>query len=132
MAEERERKEYRWCGPESQPQRVSSHSAPLAPDNAVQVLRKTWKDGRYHISMHFKKRCGERGIDMVDVENVISAGTLRGTPEYSEEYRNWKYRLCGVVDDRLIEVAIALDPAEDFSGSPLAIFLSAYERKPSP
>lgn len=63
---------------------------------------------------------------MIDVENLVRDGKVGDRPEYSQDYKNWKYRLTGVVDERSIEVLIALDSSEDYEKSPLAILLTAY------
>lgn len=120
-----ERREYKYCGSECQPPRVRSER-PLSAENAMPVIQAAWSTGRFHSGTHFKKRCRERNIDMLDVENIVRNGTVRGRPEYCEDYKNWKYRVAGVIDERQIEVVIALDPAEDYTDSPLAILLTAY------
>jgi len=123
-----ENREYRYHGPERLPQRVKAHDAALSAENAITVIQKAWSNGRIHLGTHFKERCAERGIDMLDVENLVRNGAVRGQPEYCPNYKNWKYRVAGVIDDRHLEVVIALDPTEDYSESPLAIVLTAYER----
>ena len=64
---------------------------------------------------------------MIDLENVIRTGVVRSS-EYCEEYRNVKYRMAGVSDDKKIEVVIALDPTEDFEASPLAVLVTVFEQ----
>lgn len=125
-----ERRQYRYCGPESQPHRVRDHECSLSAQNAMGVIQKAWSSGRFHLGTHFKERCSGRGIDMLDVENLIRNGGLRSAPEHCPEYKNWKYRVVGVIDERYLEVVIALDPTEDYAESPLAILITAYEHKP--
>src|SRR5262249_50299241 len=126
-------KEYRYVGPTSRPQRMSCSDTALSAENALDVIRRAWREGRSHISSHFKARMKERGIDMLDIEILIScSGVVRGDAEHDSLYGNWKYLICGVVDERQVEVAVALDPNEDISNSPLAVFVTAYERKPNP
>jgi hypothetical protein len=96
----------------------------------MSVIQTAWAVGRIHLGTHFKKRCSERGIDMLDVENLVRNGAVQGKSEYCEDYKNWKYRVAGISDERRLEVLVALDPTEDYTDSPLAIFLTAYERKP--
>jgi Domain of unknown function (DUF4258) len=124
-----EKREYQYCGPERPPQRVSKHEASLSCENATMVIRKAWGVGRVHLGTHFKKRCAERGVDMLDIENLIRRGKVYGNGVYSEEYKNWKYRLAASSDDRQLEVVVALDPTEDYTESPLAVLLTVYERK---
>ena len=126
-----EKREYQYCGPEHPPQRVNKHEASLTRDNATTVIRKAWSVGRIHLGTHFKERCAERSVDMLDLENLVRSGSVCGAPEYSEEYKNWKYRMAAVIDERHLEAVIALDPNEDYTDSPLAILLTVYEKKPS-
>jgi hypothetical protein len=123
-----EKREFRYCGPEQQPQRVEAHTSPLSAENARSVIQNAWSNGRVHLGTHFKKRCGERDIDMLDVENLVRNGVVQPRPEYCPVYKNWKYRMAGIIDERHLEVVIALDATEDYDESPLAIVLTAYER----
>ncbi len=134
MTEEPEQREYAYCGPEEQPQRAvdQGKSVALSPEAAEKVFRSAWTRGRYHLSPQFKERCTDRTVDLVDVENLIRDGRVRAHPEYDSKRRNWKYRLGGTVDERHVEIVIALDPAEDYTGSPLAIFVTAYVHGPNP
>jgi len=125
-----ERREYKYVGPEHRPSRVKAHESCLSPENAIAVIQTAWAKGRFHLGTHFKKRCSERGIDMLDVENLIRNGAIRGVPEYCPDYKNWKYQVAGFIDERHLEVVVALDPTEDYTDVPLAILMTAYETKP--
>ena len=120
-------REYKYVGPEIQPPRVKSHDAALSPENAKAVIQKSWSGGRVHVGTHIKNRMIERNVDMIDLENVIRNGVVRGT-EYCEAYKNWKYRMVGASDAKRIEVVIALDPTEDFEASPLAVLVTVFEQ----
>lgn len=126
---DQDERKYKYCGPESRPHRVKTHETPLSTENALSVIRTAWAVGRVHLGTHFKERCAERGIDMLDVENLITQGAIRGCGEYVPEYKTCKYRVVGTVDDRSLEVVVALDSTEDYADSPLAILITAYERK---
>lgn len=123
-----DKRQYKYCGPEWQPPQVQN-SKPLSAENAMSVIQKAWSCGRIHSGTHFKKRCRERKIDMLDIENLVRNGAIRGKPEHCPDYNNWKYRVGGIIDERQLEVVIALDATEDYTESPLAILLTAY-RKP--
>lgn len=123
-----EKREYNYVGPEHQSTRAKGHEAALSAQNAIAVIRAAWNEGRIHSCSHFKERCRERGIDMLDVENLIRNGEVRGEPEYCPINKNWKYRLVGLVDERRLEVVIALDPTSDYTEMPLAVLVTAYER----
>jgi hypothetical protein len=124
------RHEFRYVGPEHQlPPVKGDGSSALSPQNAITVIRSAWNDGRIYLGSHFKNRCNERGIDMLDVENLIGKGTVRANPEYCPINKNWKYQVTGLVDERHLEVVIALDPTVDYTNMPLAILITAYEKK---
>ena len=123
-----EKREYKYVGPDHQLPRAKGDGSPLSPQNAIAVIRHAWGQGRFHLGTHFKKRCNERAIDMLDVENLIRDGVVRGVPTYCPDYKNWKYQVAGFVDERHLEVVISLDPAEDYTDMPLAILVTAYER----
>jgi|SRR5690348_7207334 len=121
-------REYRYCGPERRLPGGNRHEHPLSPTNALEVIRKAWSAGYFHLGSHLKKRLAERNIDMLDVGNVIRNGEVRGQGEYCYDYKNCKYRVTAVVDEREIEVVIALDPTEDYTDLPLAVIITVYER----
>jgi hypothetical protein len=126
------RTEFRYVGPEHQlPQVKGDGSSSLSPQNAITVIRSAWNDGRVYLGSHFKNRCSERRIDMLDVENLIRNGAVRGKPEYCPINKNWKYRVTGLVDERHLEVVIALDPTVDYTDVPLAILITTYDKEAS-
>jgi hypothetical protein len=125
------RTEFRYVGPEHQLPQVKGEGSPLSPQNAITVIRSAWNDGRVYLGSHFKNRCIERGVDMLDVENLIRNGAVRGNPDYCPINKNWKYRVTGLVDERHLEVVIALDPTVDYTDVPLAILITAYEKEAS-
>ncbi len=134
MNEEPEQRKYEYCGPEEQPRRIpaSGQSVPLSGKAAEKIFRSTWKSGRYHVSNEFKERCTELGVDLVDVENLIRDGRVWFTPKYNTQNMVWNYSVSGIVDERHMEVVIALDPAEDYEDSPLAILVTVRENRPNP
>jgi Domain of unknown function (DUF4258) len=120
-------RKYEYCGPSEPPQRVQDHDTPLSLENATNVIRKAWHIGRMHVGTHIKKRFAERGVDMIDLENIIRTGSVVGR-EYDDAYKNWKYRMSGTADGRKLDVIIALDSSEDFQDSPLAIPLTVFDK----
>jgi hypothetical protein len=122
------KREYSYVGPDHQLPEAKGHESALSAQNALSVIRVAWGQGRIHSCSHFKERCRERGIDMLDVENLIRNGAVRGEPEYCPINKNWKYRIAGLVEERHLEVLIALDPASDYTEMPLAVLVTAYER----
>jgi hypothetical protein len=118
-------REYKYVGPENQPPRVKGHDAALSTDNAKTVIQKAWSSGRVHVGTHIKKRMTERGVDMIDLGNVLRSGDVVGR-EYCEGYKNWKYQMAGTSDGRKIDVVVALDPTEDFEASPLGVLVTVF------
>jgi len=126
------RTEFRYVGPEHERPQVKGEGSPsLSPQNAITVIRSAWNEGRVYLGSHFKNRCSERGVDTLDVENLIRNGAVRGIPEHCPINKNWKYRVTGLVDERHLEVVIALDPTVDYTDVPLAILITVYEKKAS-
>lgn len=123
-------KEYRYVGPEQRPPRVRGHQGALSPPNALSVIQESWRSGRVHVGTHFKKRCLERDIDMLDIENIIRDGVVRGVPEHCAINKNWKYKVFGSFDERDLEVIVALEPTEDYTKTPLVILVTTYKVNP--
>jgi len=119
--------EYRYCGPTHQPQRVNAHAKPLTLQNALVVIQTAWRLGRVHVGTHIKKRFADRGVDMIDLQNIVRNGRVVSCQE-SPEYRNWKYRMEGISDDKAISVIFALDFGEDLAESPLVIPVTVFKK----
>ena len=103
-------------------------AAPLSHANALEIIRAAFFAGRTHITTHFKQQQLIRDFDLLDTENAIRKGELRGGPEFYPENRNWKYRIIADVEDRRLEIVVALDPSEDYDTSPLIILITGYWR----
>jgi hypothetical protein len=65
---------------------------------------------------------------MLDAENAVQFGRLRGQPEYCTDFSNWKCRIIGPVEDRSLEIVLAIDDSEDYDESPLIIPITGYWR----
>ncbi len=102
--------------------------AALSPANGLEIIRAAFFAGRVHITDHFRQMTALRSFDLLDAENVIREGELRGEPEFCPINTNWKYRIIAVVEDRRLEIVTALDPAEDYGTSPLIILITGYWR----
>ena len=124
------KREYKYVGPERQLPRPARYDCPLSPENALGTIQKAWREGRIHSGRHFKTRCNERKVDLMDLENLVWCGRVIGNGERCPDYNNWKYRIAGLIDERHLEVIVALDPVEDLSEMPIAILITVYERKP--
>jgi hypothetical protein len=122
-----DRRVFLYKGPIQGPCKAKAE-APLSPANGLEMIRASFFAGRVHISDHFRRKAGQRCFDMLDTENAIRSGELRGEPELCPIYLNWKYRIIADVEDRRLEIVTALDPAEDYGQSPLIILITGYWR----
>ena len=121
--------QYRYHGPEANREVRAAAGAEPSRERTLRIIRQAWMFGRVHPSGHFKKRCMERSFSMLDVQRVIESGSMRGKPERCTEFGNLKCRLIGQVEERRLEIVLALDPAEDYSVSPLVILITGYWHK---
>lgn len=60
----------------------------------------------------------------------MRVGTVQGKGEYCPIRNNFKYRLRGLVEERIVEMVFALDPTADYVETPLAIFVTGYVKNP--
>ncbi len=103
--------------------------AELSPANALEIIKAAFFAGRLDITEHFRQQAIQRRFDLMDAENVISGGQLRGRPEFCPDHRNWKFRIISAIEEgRQLEIVLALDPAEDYDKSPLIILVTGYWR----
>ncbi|MGO9083720.1 MAG: DUF4258 domain-containing protein [Terriglobales bacterium] len=102
--------------------------AALSPANGLEIIRAAFFAGRMHITDHFRQQAAQRRFDLMDAENVIRTGELRGEPEFCPVNTNWKYHIIADVEDKRLEIVTALDPAEDYGTSPLIILITGYWR----
>ncbi|MEW6736257.1 MAG: DUF4258 domain-containing protein [Acidobacteriota bacterium] len=53
----------------------------------------------------------KRDVDMNDVRLALLNGEIRRTPEWSDEYQNWKYRVEGfdILGDELTCITVIID-----------------------
>jgi uncharacterized protein DUF4258 len=118
-----------YFGPEPDERKaIVSSPKMLSSENLHLIVVRAWVIGRYQITNHFRKRGLERGFDVLDAENAIQFGKLRGAPEHCPEYSNWKCRIIGPVEGKQLEIVIALDDFEDYHASPLIIPITGYWR----
>jgi len=125
---DRETRVFMYKGPVVDGASKAKAEAPLSPANALEIIRAAFLAGRLHITTHFKEMQSARHFDSMDAENAIRTGELRGGPEFCPENRNWKYRIIAEVEDKRLEIVVALDPAEDYGASPLIILITGYWR----
>lgn len=121
--------QFIYVGPEPDARRaIASSPKMLSPENLRLIIVRAWMIGRYQITNHFRARAIERGFDVLDTENAIQFGTVRGTPVHCPEFSNWKCRIIGPVEGKRLEIVLALDDFEDYDASPLIIPITGYWR----
>lgn len=104
----------------------AERQAPLSSENARRVaIRALGNKGRVRATDHFRKRCNERQITTLDVQQVIRFGGMKSGPELCPEFNNFKYCFRGRVDGLTLEVSFAIDPTQDYADNPLIILISA-------
>jgi hypothetical protein len=96
---------------------------PLSLNNARILLLRAVMVGNVIVTAHFKKRGKERGFTTVDVERVLRDGRIVGHPQYSDDFKNWVFRLAGKCETRNFEARVGLDWTEDLD-LPTVIYIT--------
>jgi hypothetical protein len=108
------------------PKVISSLPKLLSEDNLRLILVRAWTIGRLIVTNHFREMGRKRNFDVLDAELAVRRGKMRGEPEYCPEFSNWKCRMFGLVEDKLLEVVVALDDFGDYDECPLIILVTGY------
>ena len=125
MTEDKELR-FEWKGPDPDGRKAESGSPTLLSEgNLHLIIVRAWTLGRYHPTQHFKEMGRRRNFNVIDAEHAIRRGKLRDR-EYCPDFSNWKCRVVGPVDDKQLEVVVALDDLEDYHDSPLIILVTGY------
>lgn len=122
-----DRRRYIHLGPPIVQDGKAESKVQLSSESAEAVILRAWEDGRIHVTTHFRQRGRERGFNIIDAENVIRNGSIRGEPEYCGDFDNWKYKFLAALEDSTLEIVVSLDPTEDYA-APLVILLTGYWR----
>lgn len=70
---------------------------PLSPEEAERLIQFILKNGKVEVSFHCKQvSMPKRGVNYVDLVNVLRSGHIVQSPEWSDEHQNWKYRVEGL------------------------------------
>ena len=120
--------EYTFVESPGEARRAMARGESLSPSSALAIIKGAWEEGRIHLSSHFRQQASSRNFNTLDAERVIHCGSMCGQAEFCEDFRNWKYRLAGMVGDRKLEIVMAIDPSEDYSSSPLIVLITGYWR----
>lgn len=86
--------------------------AALAPVEAYEAIQRLLElRDSISLTSHARKRMRERRFTVDDVRRVLVYGTVSPTPEWGEEYQNWKYQVSGVDYDNVpLVLTVALEP----------------------
>lgn len=84
---------------------------PLAPEEAIQIVRSIAKLGTIELSGHCRERMRSKNFDYHDLMLVLSNGEIKEPPEYDEEHDHYKYKVTGpTIDcDNATAVTVILD-----------------------
>lgn len=76
----------------TQPKQLQTQGTIAVPlGNIKQVARDLWDSGAVRLTAHLRERLDQRDMTVLDVGNVIKAGTF-GTTELGSERGYWKYK----------------------------------------
>ena len=119
--------ECTYIGPHERPEEYSDDKPPspspgAAREIALGVLN--GKTGRYHSSVHFRKRMEERNFDVFEMEYVIRNGQCVKGGTFCESFRNHQYTFRGYIDSTGFDAVFALSADHDLIKSPLLILIS--------
>jgi uncharacterized protein DUF4258 len=84
----------------------------LSAEDARRIIQLILDKGTLEASHHCRaERMRERGVTMLDVENVLRNGEIRRDPELDEERNRWKYRVEGedIEGDELIAITVIIE-----------------------
>jgi len=92
---------------------------------ALTIIRRCLSEERYRLTVHFRKRLGERGLVWPDVLAVVDAPDgVRG--DGLDEYDRPRWIIGGTATDGLaIEIVCVLDTDDDGN---FIVFVTVYER----
>lgn len=75
---------------------VAFQDRPLPPARAMQRIRELWNTGEFDWGFkHAEKRMIERGIDNLDMENLVQKGRVVGGANKPSVLSDWRYRVEG-------------------------------------
>jgi hypothetical protein len=74
---------------------------------------------------HFTERCGQRGFNSIDAEQLIRKGRIESS-RYDEDYHDWVFEIIGNVDGKSWKIVVALDCSEDVLESPVITLITAH------
>lgn len=69
----------------------------FTPDEAIRKIRQILREGDTIFSQHLLKdiQSGRHGVSHQDVLHVLRSGEIISPPEWSDDHRNWKYKVEG-------------------------------------
>jgi hypothetical protein len=81
----------------------------LSPEQAENKINGIARLGSIVPTRHLSKRMKKRDYDFQDLEQILSFGKVKKSPEYDEEYGRWKYKVEGnTIDGEKATVVVAI------------------------
>ncbi len=79
-------------------------------EGVIEKVRAAAEAGDWRLTKHAEQRMIERDVVAPEVENVLMNGHHRPrNDEWNEEWKAWRYAICGRIDDRNIRLAVSFD-----------------------
>lgn len=83
---------------------------PLDKETLFKLTRSLIKRGFYYFSPHAEKRLLQRKMTEEEVIHILTEpDRIIGTPRWDDEYKTYKYKICGFYSDRSVVIAINFD-----------------------
>lgn len=77
--------------------------------DVMSVINDAVERGAWRLTNHARQRMQERDVVLAEVENILINGWHhQAKDKWDAENQNWKYAICGTVDDRNIRLAVAI------------------------
>jgi hypothetical protein len=73
---------------------VVLENRPLSDKQAMERIRRLWREGEMEWTAHAEQRLRERGLDLLDVENIIKYGRVVGNSR-PDPGGGWRYEVRG-------------------------------------
>lgn len=86
---------------------------PLSPIQAYEAIQRLLElRDCIAFTAHARKRMRDRQFTVDDARRVLTHGTVSPTPQWDEQFQNWRYQISGVDYDNVpLALVVAIEPA---------------------